>query len=685
MWADRFDPVEATVLLVIVLPFLVIGSIRQVCSRDAAFHGFLVLGFGLLAWMSLLQVTLVTAHPSGWWRICERAAALVLVLAMVGSGCCSRVLLHHLGAASALTAVVVAILNRLHGHVGDMNTTCFAYGHVNVFANTVGPVLWAWCAFLISEKQFRRDRGWLVLAALGSIAFAVVAIDTGRRGAALGISAAGGLLALMWIWRRSRAVALVLVAGLLVVTWSIGVRLFADPVPTLRNERVALYRAGWHTAIEGLPWGFGHYGALQVQTGANESARHLTATGTWGTHIHNEFLDALLDGGPIALALVIGLGVLGAFKISRVSDSSQRRAAVAGAAAVFVHLMTDNVYGTEVGQVWLGLAAGIVWAMPSVAVQQPALRLLIWPIPVPSVRLIAWPLVLLATWGAMHAIYPAVLHRDAYPSVHVLCLRQALDPTSVQMRAAHVLMFTDPPVDEKSKAKVVKMAVEKMGWTPTMAAAEANYRWSEGPPAETVTALLRLVRMNPFRRKAYQLLAELVVSKPEVVDLIPPRIARRLLWLTAQPKVAAMPLPVRFPGGIEDAADAYALITRAITLGEPWSTVDAPLIALVKEYGDVPDVAELAVRSRIVAPADSLEKLLDCAATLLVGFRYQSDVPGLFAEVVTPDQARRVLPLLERLYPFWFGEWKAGRSGIDLKGEADPVYLGLQRIRGLAG
>lgn len=681
-WTERYEPVEATVLTLMLLPLVAIAAIPRLCWRDRMLTATLGAAVLLLAWMAALQLMRDTAVFCGWWRICERAAALVLFLYAVCSPAGTRPLLRHLGAASAITAVVVLVMNRIHGYTGLMQTTSYAFGHVNVFANTVGPALWAWWALLLSDPAERRARLPLIVAAVGTVAYVLIAVDTGRRGAGLGLVAALAFLAWLWLWRRQRAVAVgvaVVGAGLAI---AFAVRLFADPVPSLRNERIALYRAGWETALEGFPWGFGHYGALQVQHAANEAARHLTATGSWGTHIHNEPLDVLLDGGPVALALVAILAGLTLAKIARITDPALRRSAQVLMAAIGVHLLTDNVYGTEAGQAFLGLAAGIVWSCPGALPGRPGWSMpQRWPI---SARWLAWPLVLLSIWGATRAIYPAVLHREAYPSIHVQCLRQALDPTSVQLRSIYALMSADPPIDQPSRRNTIDWAVGKLGWTSPLAAADVDYWIREGRTVDTVPALLRLLGFNPFSKQVHQALDAALRAHPEVQRQLPPRVMRRLAWLSGSAQVDAPPLESLACADIDAAVDAYAVITHAIVRGAEWPRISAALEVLVRRYGDVPDVAALTLRCAIAAPAGTFPWIPARIEALRVGFRIQRDLPGLLAEAETPGQARAAAPLLSALYPQWWTAWDSGRTGLAPGAEAGTEHLALLRIHGLA-
>ena len=682
-WTERYEPVEATVLAMMLLPVLTIAFIPRICWRDRTLTVVLGAAVLLVGWMAGLQLLRDTAIHSGWWRICERAGAFTLFLyAACGQGDIRR-LIGHLGAASAITAVVVLVMNHVHGYTGSMQTTSYAFGHVNVFANTVGPALWAWWALLLSDPNQRRARLPLLIAVIGTLAYVLIAVDTGRRGAALGLVAAVGFLAWLWLWRRSRSLAVILAAVVVAAALLLAIKLFSDPVPSLRNERIALYRAGWHTAVEGFPWGYGHYGALQVQQGASDAARHLTATGSWGTHIHCEPLDVLLDGGPVALALVAIIAALTLAKLARISDPGLRRSAQVLMAAVGVHLVTDNVYGTEAGQAFLGLAVGIVWGCPGSLPTTPAwLMRRGWP--TISARWVAWPLVLGSIWGATHAIYPAVLHREAYPSIHVQCLRQALDPTSVQLRAIYALMTADPPIDQPSRRNTIDWAVGKMGWTPPLASADVDYWIRDGRTADSVPSLIRLLRFNPFSQQVHQALDAALHAAPEVQRQIPPRVLLRLAWLTGSAKVPAPALDALSVADIDAAVDAYAVITRAIVLGSDWSRISGPLEALVCRYGDVPDVAALALRCAIAAPESAFPWMLGQSQGLIVGFRIQRNLPGLLAEAETPAQARAVGPLLAVLYaPLW-SAWDAGRTGLPYGAETNADYLALLRVHGLA-
>lgn len=672
-WAYRDDPVEATVLLVMLLPLLALPAIPRACPLDAGPRMVLAIAVLLMLWMAGLQVLRDTAIPSGWWRICERAVACALFIAATALPFAAATGIWLLGLASAITAMLVVLSNRIHGYDGALQTTCFGFGHANIFANTVAPALWAACTLPICAPAWRARRRDLLLLLGGAVAVALLVLDTGRRGALLALVAVVAFHAWRWLWGR-RPLAAVALAGLGLIALALPVqRLLTEPVPSLRNERIALYRAGFVTAMEGLPFGYGHYGALQLQHADNEPARHLTATGSWGTHIHSEPLDILLDGGPVALVLASVLAALTVWRVARIQVEPSRRAAQTLLVAVGVHMVTDNVYGTEYGQAWLGLALGLVWALP--ARPFPALRS--WR--QPTHRLLMWPFVLIACYAATRAIYPAVIHREAFPSIHVQSLRQALDPTSVQMRAVSALIEAEPAMDLGSQVETVAMAVAKMGWTLPTAVAEANARWRLDDPLARSEALLRVLDDNPFSRKVYELLGIHLANHPRTA--LPPRIRQRLAWLSGVP-TASMPevnsIDVR---SVEAAADAYAMITCAIVLGRPWSEIVPALNALAARYGDVPDVATLVLRVFGEAPPAVAMPLLGRVEALRVGLRLGADVDVL-AEVITPEHARRMEPLLRALHAERFAAWDAGRS--PLLGEEDARSFQLLRLWQLA-
>jgi O-antigen ligase len=657
--AFRYDPVESAILLVVLLPLLWLPFMPVVGLADGVAERWFLCALLALAWMASVQALRPGALPVGWWRFAERGAALSICLFVVVRAVAPAVMIRHLGAAAACTLAVATAVNGYCGNLAPMNTASYGFGHINILTNTAGPSLLAWLVYLVvAWKRGRRPSPLdLVLLTVGLACLLFTAIATGRRGVLAEGATVAAVFACAWCWRRWRRPTIVVLIALGVFLLIALSHLLAQPLPSLRAERINLYRAGWDGVCESFPWGYGNYGTLHLQLADGESARHLIATSGWGTHIHNEFLDVLLDGGPVALALFLVLIGLLVYRVSRIGEPAVRLAYQALGVAVLVHLLTDNVYGTEVGQSWCGVVIGMMLAAPLAGPGPRTLGLF------SSIRWLAWPFALMSLWGATHSIYPAVIHAEAYPSIHWLCLRQAVDPQRVHGHAFHMLSSSDPPIDATSRGWVIDEAVRKMGWTTTLAAYEVVRTIDAKAPAQTIEARLRLLRFSPFDKKTYEGLAADLDRHPELATLVPPEIQRRLAYLSAKANLPRPNLDL-VPDRIEQATDLYAAITWAIASGEPWPRLSEPLRHLCARYGDIPGVTQLAVAAACQAPPGTFPWMPQQAEGFAIGLRYGGLAP-LLDQVQTPIQATAIMPLLRRLDPQLFADCEQGRLRLD--------------------
>jgi hypothetical protein len=677
--SGRMVMIEGSVVAILLLPCLWLVAMPGRLRCDGLAGWFLATAIALEAWMAGVQLLRHDALPAGWWCFAERAAGLCTVLLLLGSSLPVRVLVQVMGAAAACAVTVCLVMNASLDLLLPLSTDCFAFGHVNILANTAGPSLIVWAVLMIAdwragERPRLRD---LVLLASGIISLGVITVATQRRGVLLAVAAVGVLLAVRWLMQRSRILGLAVMALLALAAGGMALRQFSHTTPSLRNERVALYRSGVEGVVAALPCGFGHYGALHLQTVDGESCRHMTANGGYGEDIHNQLLEAALDGGPVALMLVLGLIALAALRVMVVSDARLRLALEAMGVAILIHLVTDNVYGTEVGLMWLSVAVGMMLTADTARAVLPAWR---W---MPDARLLAWPLALISAGGALSDVRAALLPSDAGSSSRFLCLQTALVPQSVSLHAEAILQSDDPGVDMAQRDHALDISVATMGWTIRTAIFEVERRRRTGPPAQTIHALLRVLQLSPFFKEYYEALAVVVIQHPECAGLVPPAVRQRIAYLRGDrtlPKPSLSPAP-RF---IDEAIDDFTAIIWSITNNVPWSDISAPLQGLVQRYGDIQGVAQLALMAVCAAPPGSFPWMQDCAPQFAVALRSAGAVSAYFGLARTPEQARSLLPIAEQLFPETFVAFRSGTLRMTNDPMAIMARTSLAHLWGLA-
>jgi hypothetical protein len=673
---DRMVVVEGTVLLLLLLPCLWSCAVPWRRLDDGLSGWIIVIAAALAAWMAGVQLLRPDALPAGWWVFAVRAASLCTVLLLLARAADARELVRLGGGAAACALSVCAVVNGRLGLMQPLGTDSFGFGHINILVNTAGPALVAALILLAADwRSGARPRAReLVLLGCGALSLAVIIAATQRRGVLLSTAAAAATLLVAWLWPRRRSLAVGLAAAAVVLAGAYAARLFASATPGLRGERILLYRAGAEGVVEGSPWGFGHYGALHLQTVAGEAARHMTANGGYGEDIHNQLLEAALDGGPVALLLVLAAMALVGWRVLRISDPGLRPALLALGVAVTVHLATDNVYGTEVGMLWLGLVVGTMLRAPTAGPPLPPLRWL------PPLPLLAWPLAAVAAWGAALDLLPAVLARDAPVQDSYRCLQHALAPQLVSLYADRLLESQDPWLDLSRRDEVLRRSSHVMGWTIRTAMFEAGRAQQANDPERTVQAILRVLALMPFFREYYEQLATLIDRHPDCARLLPQEVRQRLAYLRGDPR---LPRPdLRRPAqGIEVAADLYAALSWSIANGAPWTELDAPLRGLALRYGDIQGVAQLVVMAVCAAPEVGFAWLGEAAPVLTVGLRTPGAVLKALTLPATPAQARALLPLVERLYPAVIDDCRRGTLHED---GGSAVQLAIIRLWGMS-
>jgi O-antigen ligase len=675
---DRASPVDASVLMAVALPLLWVVFQPTVSIRDDVIGWFTVLGIVWLLWMCLVQGVLAPAYRCGWWRFAEYAAALstclFVALQRVGSAHSLRLL----GVAVTCSLGVALVVNWDCDLLSPFQTFCFGFGHINILMCTAGPSLMAWCVYLaVSMKEGDRPRPRdLIIAACGIVFITALAITTGRRGVIFASAAVAAWFALVWVTKRSKPLAIGLVL-LMAASFAIyQAHLFTQDLSIGRNERILIYKSGWDAVRQGFPWGLGFYGTLQVQHAAGEAARHITAGGSKGTHIHNEFLDKLIDGGPIGLLLVLALLALIAYRIWNIRERPVRYAFQALAIAIAVHMMTDNSYGSTTGLMWGAVIAGMMLAAPSVSP--------IWPIRIlPGARLIMWPLSLISVWGVTREIYPAVLHKDATVEVRLLCMRRALEPQTVDLHVVEMCFDDSMNVNMATKKTVVDLGVEKLGWSGMLAVAQGRWAMELGSPRQQVEAMLRILGFTAFDKPTYAQLAILLEQHPDCVGLVPPVVQRRLAYMQGRPGLASPNLDQPIDS-IDLAADCYAALIWKIAVGRPWAEIKPPLYRLLEKYGDVPGVTQLMLEATRLAPPGTFADVPKYADILLWGTRYPGmDQPIRDASTV-PAEAEALAPLMMRMYPEIFRQFETGTMPMVDNASFIQLRNALARIWGHA-
>jgi hypothetical protein len=674
---DRPYAYQAPVLAALLLPVLLLVVQPSARISDGLFARWLMLALLLLAWMAGVQALRADALPAGWLRFAERGAALACCLTVALGRVPVREMIALMGASATLVTVIALVMDTFSGRLGPLNIASFGFGQLNILTDSAGPALIAWAALIAGDAALHRRVRLrdLALLLVGLAAMALIAVASHRRGVVVAAGAAGLWPAGQWLYRRHRRLALAAIAAGALALAALLVQLLSMELPGLRFERISLMRVAGAGVEAGLPFGLGHFGMLRTLQLDGEDCRHFAACGGWVQHAHNEFLDVALDGGPVALALVLALVALTVWRLLLIRDAQVRLALQLMGIAITVHQLTDNVFGLAPTELWLGAAVGMIFSAPVAGAQPAPLTVL------PAVRALAVPFTLLASWGALCTFPAVLLGRQAGVEQRLRCLEASRDPLIIDMVACDLIGGSAAELGPLRARVAIAHAVQQIGWNGQFAAIAAQQLPADDPH-QAAGDLLRLLAFSPFYRQAYQDLGTLLHRHPECAMGVPAPVLRRLRYLEGGAQLAAPDLGAAL-AGIDDAADAYAGISWAIATGRSWAQISPALERLCRRYGDIPGVTQLVLQAALAAPAGSFPWLAAAVPALEVGVRFGFDALSFFSAVTTADQARALLPVVEAFYPGVVRDVSAGRLS---EATASPeLRNALVRLLALAG
>lgn len=664
--ARVIQPVELIQLGLLLLPVLWLIATPRVGIADGLAQRFVLVAFLLFLWLALVSVRQPPVRWAFLTRVAEQATAIAAVVAMLAWQPAPRAVVRWLGAAGAAGLLVGGIGAWYHELDG------FGLGNKNYLVNVASPCLLGW---LILEAWCWRHEGrppWrrLAVLGLGLIALAVFVVVTTRRGATLGWCLVGVALLVRWAWPRHRllagGVALAFVAGTIAFALSI----LLKPPGAPRSLRQILYPAAMDAIDESwrsLLFGRGHLGALDVLDASGESAKRYVNTGSWMEDAHNELLDALLDGGIVALALTLVLIGIVVWRSTRIRDTGLRLAVQGTGLALAIPYLTDNALSKIAGHLVLAVFAGLVLAAPVRAGTRTWGRLRF-----PPVFWLLAPLAATASfigaWQAPYAFHPGgATQSDTRRALERSLNMQSLASPGIPLVRSYLISGDLPAAEGLSDDIMSKLGpvsqlpayratVELIRLDRAMAAYRKAERAGAPLPAEpdprpTLAALLFTAQRHPFQRVVYDQIHELLGMFSGLEEHIPPRILYRVRRMAGEPEMEPPDLSRR-PTEMEAAADYLAEVVWAIVNDHPWRELSAPLEHLARHYGRTPTVARLVARSVLAAtdPANGetyrFPWLGRWAYALWGGLAGYDPGPAILAQVDTRDEVAAFLPII---------------------------------------
>jgi len=281
----------------------------------------------------------------------------------------------------------------------------FGLSNFNVAAGM--PLLGLGLVLLLRPR--RPGIGPTVLAALGWLALVIVAsrlshddqgyhlhLHEGVRGAAVESLAMGGVAVLLLVPRQLHLPGVVLAAALLVggEAYVVSGRVDTTAFAPSTLQRVFLWRSGAEAFVHAPLMGYGPGSAVAVLNEQPSFAAAWLCVPSYPEHVHQELLEALLDGGLVNLALLAWLGWASLAPLWRRRDRPIAQALLVGWAGFLSHAMLEVGLSQPGPVLMLSLLAGVSWAVgaspctsaPAVPAADPATGIAAGPAAAPQQR-----------------------------------------------------------------------------------------------------------------------------------------------------------------------------------------------------------------------------------------------------------------------------------------------------------
>lgn len=673
----RYQPYNSHALLFSMLPL----ACLMVCQRSWRPSGmtalWLTCAIGGLAYLGVLHLVQPGVPRLAWAGWMELAIAIALAMALLAANSEPARMLSVLGGASASALSICAVVFWIRGDRGWYGT-----GNINYLVNGAGPAVIGWSTLLIH----RRLRGKVdpiadrLLCAAGAISLVVLAVVLSRRGVQLALIIAVLLHLAFLVARRAPR-----------LCWSIGIGGFVvaciwlwwqvssnQTAPSANHVRLALYQSAWGVASEAQPWGLGSFGITRSHEVDHPWTRLYGAGGAWNFHAHNQFLNALIDGGIPLLTLLVAQCVIVIVQLRRIGDRPLQLALSCMAAATLLHMMSSVVYGTTIGVVTWYLMVAIIVAAPGRDSDR-GFRL-------PPVRWMLWPLAITCAIAGALFSRSAFMHRQASIGVqwqtllHVaspMGLIHVIKPMEQQLLYRGGLEYGQIRISGEDMTAALHKVYGEAGPFLRLRFMDTTMRFAEAlkeprADAEQLAAIRQEMaaignhycHVYPFDRTAHAKVAQACQADSEIVPLFDPRLIERIAYFSGNPRLPAPDLTWR-PDEPDGLADLHAHILWAIVNGKPWAEISPALEHLVTRAGHVHAVTALAVRAAAHAGLDphfgwTLER-----TEVMRRVNYGAPMMETLQDIQSPWRARGVMPLIEKLYPFTFTALHAGRPALD--------------------
>jgi len=331
----------------------------------------------VLAWQVVTYLWHAPVLMPGAPWILERAGAAVCAWGLASwlAGRDLEAAVRGLCGAGAVVLIIAALSDLFAPLTGVLGAEApFGLSNFNVAAGM--PLLGLGLAVLLRRRRPSPITAGLV--ALGGLSLVIVALrlshdglgyhlhlHEGVRGAMVEALAMGGLAVLFMLPRDVHLPGVVLAALLLVggEAYVVSGRVDTTAFAPSTLQRVFLWRSGYEAVLRAPVMGYGPGAAVAVLNQQPSFPAAWLSVPSYPEHVHQELLEALLDGGLVNLALLGWLGWATLAPLWRRRERPIAQALLVGWAGFLSHAMLEVGLSQPGPVLMLSLLAGVSWAV----------------------------------------------------------------------------------------------------------------------------------------------------------------------------------------------------------------------------------------------------------------------------------------------------------------------------------
>ncbi len=392
--------------------------------------------------------------------------------------------------AVAVLVIGIVVASWFSGDLFNRSQNIWGGINSNLLANLFIPLLVFPFAVLGMRKESGSWDRWLLL--IGLMAGLIFCWLSGRRLAVAAIVLAIGGALIFRVPRRDLRLMLgFAMLGLMAVVVAMAMG-FLPGTESGDALRPLLYRAAWGEFMAHPMLGIGPAGGYAMQEGMCESARVLTASGSFVIHAHSTVLEVLVSGGAI------GFGLLAAAAACLLGSVAPSRRVELGCVigAVLPAILVDASPGSLLGHVWVPFVLGCAWTADEAPLKSPNKAASL----IGAVGLLTAITAGISLWT--QSLTVARITRNPAIIQYLAAIKNVRNPDFVSQFVSFTQNAPDLNADSESLRIALSAAHHYCGWFVHWPELAWSMRRAE-PTIEDMDALAAVLRRTPFQDAPY--------------------------------------------------------------------------------------------------------------------------------------------------------------------------------------